>query len=173
MNPLSRRFLEERLPPNVAAESVRGVTALGLTVGTIASLFDFFYRYGRAKEMLYGIKNFKRVLIPGAIISPYSQMIGMTVILFAVLAVVALASAGLMYASFYQGARSIYLIRRLPDSGRTLRKHVWTVPVRLALFSLLWGLALLVIYYLIWRFATPAQCLGPAFGGLFPTVIVD
>lgn len=173
MNPLSRRFLEERLPPNVAAENVRGTAVLGLTAGSIVSLIDFFTRYGRAKEMLYTMKNFKRILIPGAIIRPYSQMIGATIVFFTVLAVAALASAVLMYASFYQGGRSIYLMRRLPDRGHTLRRYVWSVPVRLAILSLLWGLGLLVIYYLVWRFATPAQCLGPAFAGLFPTVIVD
>jgi len=165
---LSPAALKKVLPPSVPAESVRGAAALGLTAGTIVSLFDFFTRYGHAKEMLYTMKNFKRILIPGAIIRPYSEMIGATVTVFAVLAVVALTSAVLMYASFYQGGRSIYLMRRLPDSCRTLRRYVWTVPVRLALLSLLWGLALLVIYYLIWRFATPAQCLGPAFGTLHP-----
>ena len=173
MNPLSRVRLEKVLPPNVSAEDIRISATLGLTAGTIASLVDFFTRYSRAREMLYSTENFRRILIPYAKIRPYSQMTGATVIIFAMLAVLALASAALMYASFYQGGRSIYLMRRLPDSRRALRRYVWSAPLRLALTAVLWGLGLLVLYYLIWRFATPPQCLVPAFDGLFPTVIVD
>ena len=173
MNPLSRKLLEKMLPPNVSAENVRGAAALGLTAGTIVSMIDFFTRYSRAREMLYSTENFQRFLIPYAKIRPYSQMIGATVIVFAVLAVLALASSVVMYASFYQGGRSIYLMRRLPDGRRTLRRYVWSAPLRLMLTAVLWGVGLLALYYLIWRFATPPQCLVPAFDGLFPRLIVN
>ena len=172
MNPLSQKALERILPPNVSASSVRSTAGLSLAGVTLFSLADFMSRYSQALDKLYSKAWNARILIPGAVIDPYSQMIGFTVLVFAVLTALALASAALMAASFRQGARSIYLMRRLPDGGRTLRRCVWTAPLRLALLSALWGLALLVIYYLIWRFITPAQCLGPAFeGGLFPRVV--
>ncbi|MBQ2062419.1 MAG: hypothetical protein II458_07055 [Oscillospiraceae bacterium] len=169
MKSLYRRRLDRILPPNVDRERVRVTAAVSLCIATLLSMMSFFTRYTLAREMLYTrTVDGRAELIPGATIQAYHSMIGNTVFFFAVLTAAALASAGLMYASFFQGGRSIYLMRRLPDGGRTLRRFVWAAPVRMALLCVLWCLALLAIYFFIWRFATPAQCLGPAFVRMIP-----
>ena len=114
---LSQKRLEKLLPPNVSASSVRNTAGLSLAGVTLISFADFMSRYSHALDKLYGQAWNARVLIPGAVIDPYSQLIGFTVLVFAVLTAVALASAALMAASFRQGSRSIYLMRRLPDGG--------------------------------------------------------
>ncbi len=45
--------------------------------------------------------------------------------------------------------------------------------LQLALLAVLWCLVLLTVFFLFWRFRTPAQCLVPPFDGLFPSAIVD
>jgi hypothetical protein len=177
MKLLSRRPLEVDLPPNVPVDAVKSAAQLGLAAGTILSVADFSGRYSNARQALYvengSANGWTQVLIPGARITPYSQMIGLTLLIFAALAALALASAALMYASFYQGGRSIYLLRRLPDRRRTTARYLWSVPLQLVLLAVTWCLVLLVVYYLFWRFCTPAQCLVPPFDGLFPTVVYD
>ena len=79
--------------------------------------------------------------------------------MYPVLAVVALATAAVLYSSYYQGSRSIYLMRRLPDGRSLLRRQVWTAPVCWALTILLSGAVLLGLCWLLWRFKTPAECL--------------
>lgn len=173
MKLLWQKPLEEDLPPNVNGDAVKNAARLGLAAGTVFSVADFSSRYSHARGMLYGEMSGmpNAVLIPGARITPYSQMIGLTLLIFAALAALALASAALMYASFYQGGRSIYLLRRLPDRRRTTARYLWSVPLQLVLLAVTWCLVLLVVYYLFWRFCTPAQCLVPPFDGLFPTVV--
>ena len=177
MKLLSKRPLEADLPPNVPVDAVKSAAQLGLAAGTILSIADFSGRYSNARLALYvengSANGWTQVLIPGAKIVPYSQMIGLTLLTFAALAVLALASAALMYASFHQNSCSIYLMRRLPDGGAALRRYVWSVPLQLALLAVLWCLVLLTVFFLFWRFRTPAQCLVPPFDGLFPSAIVD
>ena len=70
-----------------------------------------------------------------------------------------LASTVLLYSSYYQGSRSIYLMRRLPDGRSLLRRQIWSVPLRVMGLLLLLGVVMLAATWLVWRFVTPAQCL--------------
>ena len=70
-----------------------------------------------------------------------------------------LASTALLYSSYYQGSRSIYLMRRLPDGRRILRRQIWSVPLRVMVLLLLLGVVMLAASWLVWRFVTPEQCL--------------
>ena len=72
---------------------------------------------------------------------------------------VTLVSTALLYSSYYQGSRSIYLMRRLPDGRSLLRRQIWSVPLRVMGLLLLLGVVLLAATWLVWRFVTPAQCL--------------
>ena len=69
---------------------------------------------------------------------------------------------GLHYAHYYRGSKSIYLMRRLPD--RTLlHRQCWTLPLLALGLTLLVLVLLPALYYLIYRYATPAQCLPLAY----------
>lgn len=78
----------------------------------------------------------------------------------------ALLSATVLYASYYQGGRSIYLMRRLPDGGRTLRRQVWTVPLRWMVACIAAAAVLSVLCWAAWRLITPAQTLGHGLFGI-------
>lgn len=65
----------------------------------------------------------------------------------------------MLYASFSQGSRSLYLMGRLPKGRRIMAGYLLRGPLWcLVRCAVLCG-ALLGAYYLVWRFATPAGCL--------------
>ena len=53
-------------------------------------------------------------------------------------------------------------MRRLPDGKRTLRRQVWSAPLRTAMLLIAAGMVLIGIFYLLWRFVTPEPCLPTA-----------
>ncbi len=64
----------------------------------------------------------------------------------------------LHYTYHYQGSKSIYLMRRLPDKGLMHRKAI-TLPIAEAVLTLLIALLIFTIYVLIYRYATPSEAL--------------
>ena len=78
-----------------------------------------------------------------------------------------LLSSTVLYASYYQGGRSIYLMRRLPDGGCTLRRQVWTVPLRWMVACIAAAAVLSVLCWAAWRLITPAQTLGHGLFGIW------
>lgn len=90
--------------------------------------------------------------------TPFFRLLDKSLLGYLIVAVGMLAMAGYSYSYFYQGSRSIYLMRRLPDR--------WELPRRcLALPGI--GILLCVIlallngwlYYGIYVFFTPPECL--------------
>ena len=90
---------------------------------------------------------------------PFWQTMEPALVLMALFALGTLLSATALYASYYQGGRSIYLMRRLPDGRRILRRQIWSVPLRVMVLLLLLGVVMLAASWLVWRFVTPEQCL--------------
>ena len=64
----------------------------------------------------------------------------------------------IMYLYHYQGCRSIYTMKRLPDRWQLWRRCL-TLPVVFLLLAAVSTLVLTGLYYLLWRFATPADAL--------------
>ena len=62
------------------------------------------------------------------------------------------------YSYFYQGSRSIYLMRRLPNRFELPRRCL-TLPVAAILICMLAALGNGVLYYGIYRLLTPVECL--------------
>ena len=108
----------------------------------------------------------RSVVRAGARMLPFWQTMEPALVLMALLALGALLSATVLYASYYQGGRSIYLMRRLPDGGRTLRRQVWTVPLRWMAACIAAAAVLSVLCWAAWRLITPAQTLGHGLFGI-------
>ena len=88
-------------------------------------------------------------------------------LIFGLVVLLALLSSVMLYSSYYQGGRSIYLMRRLPDGGRTLRRQVWTVPLRWMVACIAAAAVLSVLCWTAWRLITPAQTLGYGLFGVW------
>lgn len=160
-NPLSEERLQALLPPNVSAGTTRMAIIGSLVLGTLISGVDFLARYGKVWDAIQTARHIGDILPVYANVQmpPFLRMADTTLVVFGILIALALAFSALCYASFYQGSRSIYLMRRMPDGQATLRRWIWTVPLRWALLNLAMAIVLLTIFFLVWRFKTPTEYL--------------
>ena len=155
------RKLSALLPPNMAAERVHDWILWSLIAPALVCALAFLCRYREAYDALWyaAYSPHAGELLGDVLMQPFAVCVLWTLIVYPLLAAVALATAAVLYSSYYQGSRSIYLMRRLPDGRSLLRRQVWTAPVCWALTILLSGAVLLGLCWLLWRFKTPAECL--------------
>ena len=157
---LLERKLSDLLPPNVNAEQVKGWIIALLTITTLMCGILLLCSYPEDyRELFLRWGTEYQTLRPGAIIPEFDRYAILTVYVTGGALLLTLASTALLYSSYYQGSRSIYLMRRLPDGRSLLRRQIWSVPLRVMGLLLLLGVVLLAATWLVWRFVTPAQCL--------------
>lgn len=159
---MKRRFdLERFAPAGYNWRMELRYFAGGLTGSFVYSL-SFVYRMSNARNNLYYTVRAtgERVLREGAIMPDFVVLLGSRLRLFQVLALCMALTAALHYAYHRRGSRSDYLMRRLPDP-RELQRRCLTIPVCTALISMVIWFALLLIYYVLYMYVTPGQCLAP------------
>lgn len=145
-------------PPGLNLAPERNFFLTGLVCALLYSL-GFFGRLTRAVNALYETRRGVRVLLEGAVMEDFAAVLGGALAGFLVLALCMLAFLIYHYTYHRQGSRSIYLMRRLPSRWE-LHRRCLTLPVLAALLCLLAAFLLLVIYYAIYRSATPEACLS-------------
>ena len=154
------RKLSDLLPPNVNEEQVKGWIIALLTITTLMCGILLLCSYPEDyRELFLRWGTEYQTLRPGAIIPEFDRYAIRTVYVIGGALLLTLASTALLYSSYYQGSRSIYLMRRLPDGRRILRRQIWSVPLRVMVLLLLLGVVMLAASWLMWRFVTPEQCL--------------
>ena len=154
------RKLSDLLPPNVNAEQVKGWIIALLTITTLMCGILLLCSYPEDyRELFLRWGTEYQTLRPGAIIPEFDRYAIRTVYVIVGALLLTLASTALLYSSYYQGSRSIYLMRRLPDGRSLLRRQIWSVPLRVMGLLLLLGVVMLAASWLVWRFVTPEQCL--------------
>lgn len=154
-----RRMLERVLPPNVPADTMHGIIIGSLGLGVLVAVIDFTVRYSATYR---GMCYWDGRLMDTALMNHFSAYAEPVVIVFGVVVLLALLSAVMLYSSYYLGGRSIYLMRRLPDGRRTLRRQVWTAPLLWAACAAVLGALVLALCYGAWYWITPDQCLPTA-----------
>jgi len=128
-------------------------TMLGFGIG--GSLI-FVLRYSNARSNLWGYYNGRRQRIPGRMMLTFEELLPGTFTLMAIAAIGFVMAAILFYLYHYQGCRSIYTMKRLPDR-RELWRRCLALPVTALVLAGLCTLILIGLYWLLWRFATPAD----------------
>ena len=154
-----RRTLERILPPNVPADTMQGIITGSLGLGALVSAIDFTVQYAATYR---GLFYWDGRLMDTALMNHFAAYAEPVVIVFGVVVLLALLSAVMLYSSYYLGGRSIYLMRRLPDGRRTLRRQVWTAPLLWAACAAVLGALVLALCYGAWYWITPDQCLPTA-----------
>lgn len=102
----------------------------------------------------------KKVLVDGAIMPDFAELLGTSLSGFLI---TALSMAGLLayhYLYHFQGSKSIYLMKRLPDRLELWRRCL-SLPVLAAVLSLCIAAVLLAVYFGIYLLVTPEVCLTP------------
>lgn len=129
-------------------------------------MLSFFYsmglvlRYEQEYRWLFTTIDKRRVLQQGVLMPDFADLLGSHLYGFLIVALCMLAVVIYHYVYHRQGSRSIYLMRRLPDSME-LHRRCWALPVLCALASILLAFVMLLIYYAIYMLATPDACLSP------------
>jgi len=145
-------------PPGYNTRQERAALYAGLIACAVFSA-GFFFRLSDAVERLYQ-RGPEKLLRPDALAPDFPALLGRSLWLFAVLAVLMLLFAAMRYAYFYRDSRSVYLMRRLPDAWE-MHRLCWREPLRRAVICLAAGIVLKLLYFGVYLLAVPGQCLPP------------
>lgn len=156
---MHKNSLVRHVPPGVNLNQELGWFAGGIGVSLLYSL-GFLIRYGNEYESLFSWDGLAKVLNTSAVMPDFVQILGGSLNGFLVLALCMAAVAAYHYSYHYQGSKSIYLMRRLPDRWELPRRCL-TMPLMGILACLCVALLLLLIYYGVYMAFTPRACLAP------------
>lgn len=147
------------LPAGIRWEEVRQKISLGLGFAGVWSL-GILYRYLVIRSSLFYTSPAGKVeIFHDARMPAFDSLVyGLPLAGFGCYFGAMLLAVGYFYLYHRMGSMSVYLMRRLPNRWE-LHRRCWTVPVLGALAGLVLLGMLLGVYYLIYRFCTPAQCL--------------
>ncbi len=134
-----------------------------LAWGGIVSLFwsfSFVAKLTSSFSDLFRNVRGEKVLREGAMMTEFTELMEGVLVGFLILAIIMLMSCIYNYAYHWQGSKSIYLMRRLPNAWE-LHKRCLTLPIVSILICGIAAFILLCIYYGIYMAVTPEQCLAP------------
>jgi len=133
----------------------------GLISSAVYFLLHFSVLYGNDYYVLFERHSLpRRVLREGAMMEDFHLQLEGGEVLFAVLAAMMLLAAGYHLLYHFQGSKSIYLMRRLPDRG-DLPRRCLAFPLFGLAIILLTMLGLTAACYIWYMVKTPAVCLRP------------
>lgn len=162
-----KMFHVKHYPPGMDMEAEKWFFGLGMC-GAFFYSWTFIWRYLQARSELYrfaGLFTRPSELVPNGTIETFLSLLGNALIGFEFVAIGMIGFAIMHYRYFWQGSKTIYLMKRLPNKMELI-KRVWTVPFIAIGACIVAALVLLALYYGLYLIATPKQCL-PADVGLF------
>lgn len=158
------QFEQDYIPPGFPFSTEQTYFTAGMLCAVLYSL-RFVLDYWNARCALFREDRLtgEWVLEEGARIAPFSEILGSALTGFLILACSMLFFAVLHYQSHFHGSRSIYLMRRLPDRWELHRRCLAGPALGILLCTAAAGVFLL-LYWTVYRVATPQECLMPLGG---------
>lgn len=153
------QWMARRLPPGADAPKFE----TSLIVGAAAALLfhlQFILRYLSARSNLYTYYAGDVKRLNGTMMPAFREILGTSLYGCFVAALATIVVAIQLYATYFQGSKSIYTMRRLPDRWEMWRR-VLTMPVLAAIGYLLLAYLLRCLDFTIYMLFTPDQCLPP------------
>jgi hypothetical protein len=151
--------LEFHVPPGVNLRQELNWLVYGGVAGLLYSL-KFLIHYAKNYERLFLRDGMSKVLNTRAVMPDFMEILGSSLGGFLILALCMGAVAIYHYAYHYEGSKSIYLMKRLPNR-RELPRRCITLPLLGTLACLCASLFLLFIYFAVYMAFTPPACLTP------------
>ncbi len=145
-------------PPGLSLKQEYAVFVIGNIVSAVVSIFAFLLNYIRCRAELFEYVGDKRLIIVGAIIPPFYNLIDIYFSGFIFVALVLLSYVIYHYSYYRQGSMSVYLMRRLPNKIE-MHKRAWTVPLLASIGTIAIAIAVILFCYIIYFLATPKACL--------------
>lgn len=137
------------------------LTAAALGLSALSALALFLSRFAPALDNLYEhAYNQEPVLVPGRMVPPYPQVLGNALLGFGLVALCLILLPIGHFLWHRWGARSDYLMRRLPRR-QELAKRCIIGSALLLVITVLTGLVIFWLFFLWYQAATPVGHLPP------------
>ena len=149
--------LEQFFPVGIEPKQEFMWMGLGLGAAFLYSA-GFLIALGSAYQNLFSNRGGVRRLLERAVMPDFGYLLGRGLAGFLVVALCMTGLAAYHYAYHFQGSKSIYLMRRLPQRWELLRRCV-TAPALGAVAALVLAVVTLFVYYGVYLLVTPASCL--------------
>ena len=133
----------------------------GLILSVLFGSGSFLMKLSNAISRLYWINGSKRILKNDAVMPHFTEILGNSLIFFAVLFIICLAFSYVHYYYHTWGSKSIYTMKRLPQKNE-FSKRIFTLPLIMAVTVLALFLVTLGVLFAVYYFRTP-ETLIPLF----------
>lgn len=154
-----RSFRDSFPPDTVRWREILGYVLTGLFFVVGFGLLFGMLGYVNSEGAMYEELSYGRRLLPGARMPEFGDMIESVMVMYWFYVVCALARVVDHYVQFYRGTRSIYVMKRLPDSRREMFARCWTAPLIAIVIGAVAAVVVLFIIFRVYRYATPEGCL--------------
>lgn len=151
------KWLEKYAPPGIEVSTEVAWFYFGMIVTTFRSMM-FLIQYMFARNELYIRTSRGLELIEGAIIQDFATLTEGLFLTAELVCIVSLLVVAYHYFYHYQGSKMMYLMKRLPDKWE-VHKRCWALPIAGFCITVAWMTIVKAIYYAIYIFCTPSQCL--------------
>ena len=159
-------FVQRRMPPGTPVTTDAVLYSLMIGTSLIRSLFFLAEYYNAYTNLFRETLTGERVLRDGAVMPAFADIAHGALAGFTFTAAVMLVFLCRNLLTFYQGSRSIYLMRRLPDVWELPRRTV-ILPLCGAVMAVLTAFLTYVVLYTVYMGITPPECLPPSDGFAF------
>ncbi len=151
-----REVLKTGYPPGYEYRQECRAAVILFGIGIIPGL-DFFRKLYRVFGEVVRVEN-GRIIPTGLEAEPFAWLVQGQEGMFAPFFLFLAAMSVYHYFYYYRGAKSIYLMRRLPERRTMIKSCIWGPALCMAAGAVLMA-ALRLLYYLIYLLIIPAQCL--------------
>ena len=131
---------------------------LGVIASGLCAVLNFANRYTDALDRLYRHGLGTKKLIPGAVMEPFSRLVMGCEVGACLMCLAMVFLAAYHYRYHFRDSKPVYLMRRLPKYWQ-LHMRCLGLPILGAAGAMALLGFLTVMFYLVYFFCTPAQCL--------------
>lgn len=159
MGMMRKHNLARQVPLGINLNQELGWFATGIGASLLYSL-GFLARYSKEYQSLFLWDGMTKKLDTSAVMPDFVRILGGSLSGLLVLALCMVALAVYHYSYHYQGSKSIYLMKRLPNRWELPRRCL-ALPLLGIITCLCVALLMLLIYYAVYMAFTPPACLAP------------
>ena len=155
-----KKDLSYYAPPGMELEPEKKVFVIGMILSTFFCFLIFGIQFSDCLEKLYWKNGSQRTVIPGAMMTNFTELFDNAVIGFDVIVALMIAAMVMHYAYHTWESKSIYTMRRLPSRWE-LHKRCLTLPICGIVICKVTAFLILLICYGYYVRVTPRECLLP------------